>query len=56
MTYPEQRERTAFHEAGHAAMAYMLPRPLGHRILRLLGSRTDPGSRCRPAPAHVALS
>jgi aryl sulfotransferase len=26
-----------------------LPRPLGHRILRMLGTRTDLGPTCRPA-------
>jgi hypothetical protein len=32
-----------------------LPRPLGHRILRLLALRTDPGSTCRPVPSGVVL-
>src|SRR5881397_3184883 len=32
-----------------------LPRPLGHRILRLLAPRMDPGSTCRPVSAAVVL-
>jgi hypothetical protein len=30
-----------------------LPRPFGHRILRLLQSGTDPGSTCRPVSSGV---
>jgi hypothetical protein len=30
-----------------------LPRPLGHRILRLLGLRTDSACPCRPVPSGV---
>ena len=32
-----------------------LPRPFGHRILRLLRPGTDLGSTCRPVPSGVVL-
>jgi len=32
-----------------------LPRPLGHRILRLLALRRDPSSACRPVSFRVVL-
>ena len=32
-----------------------LPRPFGHRILRLLQPGTDPGSTCRPVSSGVVL-
>jgi len=32
-----------------------LPRPFGHRILRLLRPGTDPGSACRPVSSGVVL-
>ena len=32
-----------------------LPRPFGHRILRLLQPSTDLGSTCRPVPSGVVL-
>ena len=32
-----------------------LPRPLGHRILRLLALRTDVDSACRSVPSGVVL-
>ena len=32
-----------------------LPRPFGHRILRLLRPGTDPGSTCRPVSSGVVL-
>ena len=32
-----------------------LPRPFGHRILRLVRSGTDPASTCRPVSSGVVL-
>jgi len=52
---PESAEEKIRRSEGVREGRVELPRPFGHRILRLLRPGTDPGSTCRPVSSGVFL-